>query len=109
MKFYKRIETKKINIGGVIIGGGFPVAVQSMTNTNSRDWKATVKQIKQLEEAGCEIVRISLPDIESAYSISKIKKSTKIPLVADIHFDYTIALEAIKQGVDKLRINPGKL
>ncbi|MCA6079656.1 MAG: flavodoxin-dependent (E)-4-hydroxy-3-methylbut-2-enyl-diphosphate synthase [Endomicrobium sp.] len=109
MKFYKRIETRKINIGGVIIGGGSSIAVQSMTNTNSRDWKATVRQIRQLEEAGCEIVRISLPDIESAYSVSRIKKNVKIPLVADIHFDYTIALEAIKQGVDKLRINPGNI
>lgn len=109
MKFYKRNETKKINIGGVTIGGGFPVAVQSMTNTDTRDWKATVKQIKQLEEAGCEIVRVSLPDMESAYNVGRIKKNIKIPLVADIHFDYRIALEAIKQGVDKLRINPGNI
>jgi (E)-4-hydroxy-3-methylbut-2-enyl-diphosphate synthase len=109
MKFYKRTETKKINIGSVIIGGGSPVAVQSMTNTNSRDWKATVRQIKQLEETNCEIVRISLPDMESACNLGKIKKSIKIPLVADVHFDYRIALEAIKQGADKLRINPGNI
>ncbi|GHT16683.1 4-hydroxy-3-methylbut-2-en-1-yl diphosphate synthase (flavodoxin) [Endomicrobiia bacterium] len=109
MKFYKRTETRKISIGSVIIGGGSPVAVQSMTNTNSRDWKATVRQIKQLEETGCEIVRISLPDIESACNLGKIKKSIKIPLVADVHFDYRIALEAIKQGADKLRINSGNI
>ncbi|MDR3330857.1 MAG: flavodoxin-dependent (E)-4-hydroxy-3-methylbut-2-enyl-diphosphate synthase [Endomicrobium sp.] len=109
MKFYKRVQTKKINIGNVQIGGGSPILVQSMTNTNSKDWKATVKQIKQLEEAGCEIVRVSFPDIESAYNVSKIKKNIKIPLVADIHFDYRIALEVIKQGVDKLRINPGNI
>ena len=109
MKFYKRNQTRKVNIGGVIIGGGAPIAVQSMTNTNTKDWKATVKQIKQLEEVGCEIVRVSLPDMESAYNVSRIKKNIKIPLVADIHFDYKIALEAIKQGVDKLRINPGNI
>ncbi|MCA6071293.1 MAG: flavodoxin-dependent (E)-4-hydroxy-3-methylbut-2-enyl-diphosphate synthase [Endomicrobium sp.] len=109
MKFYKRTQTRKVNIGNVTIGGGSPVVIQSMTNTNSRDWKATLKQIKQLEEAGCEIVRISLPDMESAYNVGKIKKNIKIPLVADIHFDYKIALEAIKQGIDKLRINPGNI
>jgi (E)-4-hydroxy-3-methylbut-2-enyl-diphosphate synthase len=109
MKFYKRNQTKKINIGGIVIGGGSSIAIQSMTNTDSRDWKATVKQIKQLEEIGCEIVRVSLPDMESAYNVSKIKKNIKTPLVADIHFDYRIALEAIKQGIDKLRINPGNI
>ncbi len=109
MKFYKRNETRKVNIGGIAIGGGSPVAVQSMTNTDSRDWKATVKQIKLLEDAGCEIVRLSLPDMESAKNVRKIKKNINIPLVADIHFDYRIALEAIKQGIDKLRINPGNI
>jgi (E)-4-hydroxy-3-methylbut-2-enyl-diphosphate synthase len=109
VNFYKRLQTKKVNIGSVVIGGGSPVAIQSMTNTNSRDWKATVKQIKQLEEVGCEIVRVSLPDIESARNVSKIKKNIKVPLVADIHFDYRIAFEAIKQGIDKLRINPGNI
>jgi len=109
MKYFKRNETRKINIGGVKIGGGAPIAVQSMTNTDTRDWKSTVKQIKQLEEAGCEIIRVSLPDMESAQNVSKIKKNIKIPLVADIHFDYRIALEAIKQGIDKLRINPGNI
>ncbi|MDR2436526.1 MAG: flavodoxin-dependent (E)-4-hydroxy-3-methylbut-2-enyl-diphosphate synthase [Endomicrobium sp.] len=109
MKFYKRNQTRKINVGNVVIGGGSPVVIQSMTNTNTKDWKATVKQIKQLEEVGCEIVRVSLPDMESTYNINKIKKNIKIPLVADIHFDYRIALEAIKQGIDKLRINPGNI
>jgi len=109
MKFFTRNETRKINVGGVIIGGGSPVTVQSMTNTDTRDWKATVKQIKELSEAGCEIVRVSLPDMESAQNVGKIKKNIKIPLVADIHFDYRIALEAVKQGIDKLRINPGNI
>lgn len=109
MKFYKRNQTKKVNIGGVVIGEGSPIVVQSMTNTDTLDWKATVKQIKQLQEVRCEIVRVSLPSIEAAQNISKIKKHIKIPLVADIHFDYKIALEAVKQGVDKLRINPGNI
>ena len=109
MKYFKRTQTRKINIGGVEIGGGAPIAVQSMTNTDTKDWRATVKQIKNLEEAGCEIIRVSLPDMESAQNVSRIKKNIKIPLVADIHFDYRIALEAIKQGADKLRINPGNI
>ncbi|MDR1784583.1 MAG: flavodoxin-dependent (E)-4-hydroxy-3-methylbut-2-enyl-diphosphate synthase [Endomicrobium sp.] len=109
MKFYKRSQTRKINIGDVTIGGGSLVAVQSMTNTDSRDWKATVRQIKRLEEVGCEIVRVSFPDLESACNVSKIKKNIKIPIVADVHFDYRIALEVIRQGIDKLRINPGNI
>ncbi|MDR1401164.1 MAG: flavodoxin-dependent (E)-4-hydroxy-3-methylbut-2-enyl-diphosphate synthase [Endomicrobium sp.] len=109
MNFYKRLQTRKINVGDVTIGGGSLITVQSMTNTDSRDWRATVKQVKQLEEVGCEIIRVSFPDLESAYNVSKIKKNIKIPLVADIHFDYRIALEVIKQGVDKLRINPGNI
>ncbi|MDR1418307.1 MAG: flavodoxin-dependent (E)-4-hydroxy-3-methylbut-2-enyl-diphosphate synthase [Endomicrobium sp.] len=109
MKFYKRNQTKKVNIGGIVIGEGSPIVVQSMTNTDTLDWKSTVKQIRQLQEVGCEIVRISLPSIEAAKNVSKIKKHIKIPLVADIHFDYKIALEAVKQGIDKLRINPGNI
>ncbi|MDR1196133.1 MAG: flavodoxin-dependent (E)-4-hydroxy-3-methylbut-2-enyl-diphosphate synthase [Endomicrobium sp.] len=109
MKYFKRNQTRQIKIGNAAIGGGAPVAVQSMTNTDTRDWRSTVKQIKRLEEAGCEIVRVSLPDMESAQNVSKIKKNIKIPLVADIHFDYRIALEAVKQGIDKLRINPGNI
>ncbi|MFA7074412.1 MAG: flavodoxin-dependent (E)-4-hydroxy-3-methylbut-2-enyl-diphosphate synthase [Endomicrobiaceae bacterium] len=106
---FKRLDTKVINIGGVKIGGGNPIAVQSMTNTDTRDWKATVKQIKELENAGCEIIRVSVPDMESARNIKNIKKNISIPLVADIHFDHRLAIEAIKQGVDKLRINPGNI
>jgi (E)-4-hydroxy-3-methylbut-2-enyl-diphosphate synthase len=109
MKYFKRHQTRQINAGGVKIGGGAPVSVQSMTNADTRDWRSTVRQIKQLEEAGCEIIRVSLPDMESARNVSKIKKNIKIPLVADIHFDYRIAVEAVKQGVDKLRINPGNI
>lgn len=106
---FTREYTKVLNVGGVKIGGGNKIAIQSMTNTNTRDWKATVKQIKQLEEVGCEIIRVSVPDIESAKNIKNIKKHIKIPLVADIHFDHRLALESIKQGVDKLRINPGNI
>jgi len=109
MKYYKRKETRKVSVGGVTIGGGNPIVVQSMINTDKANWKAAVRQIKQLEEAGCEIVRMSLPDMETAQTVSKIKKNIKIPLVADIHFDYRIAIEAIKQGIDKLRINPGNI
>jgi (E)-4-hydroxy-3-methylbut-2-enyl-diphosphate synthase len=109
MKFYKRNQTKKINVGNVTIGGDCPIAVQSMTNTDTKDWKATVRQIKQLEEVGCEIVRVSLPTIEAAENVGKIKKHIKTPLVADIHFDHKIAIEAVKQGIDKLRINPGNI
>ncbi|MDD3064817.1 MAG: flavodoxin-dependent (E)-4-hydroxy-3-methylbut-2-enyl-diphosphate synthase [Endomicrobiaceae bacterium] len=106
---FTRKNTKIINIGGIKIGGGNPIRVQSMTNTDTRDWKATVRQIKELEMYGCEIVRISVPDMESAQNIKNIKKNISIPLVADIHFDHRIAIEAVKQGVDKLRINPGNI
>ena len=106
---FTRKDTKVINVGGVKIGGGNPVAIQSMTNTDTRDWKATVKQIKELQETGCEIIRVSVPDMESAKNIKLIKKHIKIPLVADIHFDHKLAIESIKQGIDKLRINPGNI
>lgn len=109
MKMFTRKNTKIINIGGIKIGGGNPIRIQSMTNTDTRDWKATVRQIKELEMYGCEIVRISVPDMESAQNIKNIKKNISIPLVADIHFDHRIAIEAVKQGVDKLRINPGNI
>lgn len=109
MKYFKRNETKKIKIGGLVIGGGSPVAVQSMTNTNTIDVKSTIRQIKKLENLGCEIIRVSLPDMESACKVSEIKKYIKIPLVADIHFDWRIAVEAIKRGIDKIRINPGNI
>lgn len=96
-----------VKIGKVKIGGGFPVLVQSMTNTPTADVERTVRQIRKLTEAGCEIIRVGVPDMRSALALGKIKKKIKIPLVADIHFSAELALEAINQGVDKLRINPG--
>jgi len=106
---FTRKDTKIINVGGIKIGGGNPVTVQSMTNTDTRDWKATVRQIKELELYGCEIIRISVPDMQSAQNIKNIKRHISIPLVADIHFDHRLAIESIKQGADKLRINPGNI
>lgn len=106
---YTRNETKIVNIGGVQIGGGHPIAIQSMTNTKTHDVEATVKQILSLEEAGCEIVRVAVPDEQAARAISEITKRIHIPLVADIHFDYRLALMAIENGVQKLRINPGNI
>ncbi len=106
---YTRNETKIINIGGVQIGGGNPIAIQSMTNTKTHDVEATVNQILKLEEAGCEIVRVAVPDGQAARAISDITKRIHIPLVADIHFDYRLALMAIENGVQKLRINPGNI
>lgn len=103
----KRKKTKIIKIGKVKIGGNFPVLVQSMTNTPTFDVARTIKQIKELEEAGCEIIRVGIPDLKSVKTLAEIKKRINIPLVADIHFSAELALEAIKQGVDKLRINPG--
>ncbi len=105
-----RRQTRCIKIKDKIIGGNNSILIQSMTNTDTADANATISQIKALEEAGCDIARITVPDIESAETISKIKQSDiKIPIVADIHFDYKIALESIKMGVDKIRINPGNI
>ena len=101
--------TKTVNIGGVVIGGGNPCAIQSMTNTDTRDHKSTVEQILRLEEAGCEIIRSAVPDMEAAKAVKKIKQEIHIPLVVDIHFDYRLALECIKNGADKVRINPGNI
>lgn len=106
---YERKKTRKIKIANTFIGGDSPITVQSMTNTDTRDAQATISQIKKLENAGCDIVRIAVPDIIAARNISNIKKETSIPLVADIHFDYRLALEAIKQGIDAIRINPGNI
>jgi (E)-4-hydroxy-3-methylbut-2-enyl-diphosphate synthase len=103
----KRRKTKIIKIGNRKIGGNFPVLVQSMTNTPTADVGKTVQQIKGLEKTGCEIIRVGVPDLRSAEKLGEIKKKIKIPLVADIHFSADLALEAIKQGVDKIRINPG--
>lgn len=105
----KRRKTRKVWVGNVAIGGGAPISVQSMTKTDTRDVASTIKQIKKLEKAGCEIIRVAVPDMESANALPRIKKSINIPLVADIHFDYRLALKAIEFGVDKLRINPGNI
>jgi (E)-4-hydroxy-3-methylbut-2-enyl-diphosphate synthase len=101
--------SKAINIGGVTIGGGNPIVVQSMTKTDTRDVQATVDQIKELEEYGCELIRVAVPDDIAARAIVDIKKDIKIPLVADIHFDYRLALAALKSGADGLRLNPGNI
>lgn len=98
-----------IKIGNVPIGGGHPVVIQSMTNSLTIDIKKTVRQIEKLQNAGCEIVRLAVPDTESAKAIKEIKKQVSIPLIADIHFDYKLALEAVKAGVDGLRLNPGNI
>jgi len=105
----KKKPTKQISLGGVRIGGGAPVAVQSMTKTDTRDVASTVSQIKKLETAGCEIVRVAVLNIEAARAVKAIKRRTKIPLIADIHFDHRLALEAIACGADGLRINPGNI
>ena len=104
-----RDETKEIHIGNRVIGHGNPILIQSMTNTRTEDVKATVAQIKRLEEAGCEIIRSTVPTLEAARAIKEIKKEISIPLVADIHFDYKMAVAAIENGADKVRINPGNI
>ena len=101
--------TKVVQIGNVKIGGGNPIAIQSMTNTKTEDVDATVAQIHALEKAGCEIIRCAVPTIEAAEALGKIKKQIHIPLVADIHFDYRLAIAAIENGADKIRINPGNI
>jgi len=105
----KKKRTRQLSLGGVMIGGGAPIVVQSMTTTDTRKTSPTVRQIRQLEKLGCEIVRVAVPDREAARNLAAIKRGISIPLVADIHFDYKLALEAIKQGVDGLRINPGNI
>ena len=105
----KRNETRKIQVGNVTIGGKNKVVIQSMTNTVTKNVEATVKQIQALEKAGCQIIRVACLDKDDAKAIKEIKKYITIPIVADIHFDYQIALEAIKAGVDKIRINPGNI
>ena len=105
----KRDNTRKISIGGVDIGGGAAVSVQSMCNTKTWDVEATVAQIKAMKAAGCDIVRIAVPDMAAARAISDIKEGVDMPLVADIHFDYRLALEAAARGIDKIRINPGNI
>ena len=104
-----RKETKTIQIGNKVIGGGNPVLIQSMCNTRTEDVSATVAQILELERAGCDIIRVAVPTMEAAKSLAKIKEQIHIPLVADIHFDYRLAIEAMEYGADKIRINPGNI
>ena len=104
-----REKTKEVRIGDVAIGGGNPIRIQSMTNTATGDVNATVRQILQLEKAGCEIIRCTVPTMEEARALGEIKKQIHIPLVADIHFDYKLAVAAIENGADKIRINPGNI
>jgi len=105
----KRKKTKSLQVGNVRVGGGAPIRVQSMTSTDTRDIQATVNQIKSLESAGCEIVRVAVPDREAAHALEKIKQAVNIPLIADIHFDFRLAIEAVKSGADGIRINPGNM
>ncbi len=104
-----REATKKIRIGDITIGGGSPIAIQSMTNTRTEDVEATAAQILALEKAGCEIIRCAVPTMEAAEALAEIKKKIHIPLVADIHFDHRLAIAAIENGADKIRINPGNI
>jgi len=105
----ERKKTRTVTVRNVKIGYGHPVSIQSMVKTDIRDASSTIKQVQQIEEAGCEIVRVAIKDMDSAKMISSIKKEVTIPIVADIHFDYKLAIEAISQGADKIRINPGNI
>lgn len=105
----KKHTSKVVRVGNLKLGGNNPVRIQSMCDTDTRDVRATVKQILALEKEGCEIIRVAVPDMIAAQAIGKIKKRIHIPLVADIHFDYKLALEAVRQGIDKVRINPGNI
>jgi (E)-4-hydroxy-3-methylbut-2-enyl-diphosphate synthase len=106
---WPRSRTHKVTVGGLPVGGGAPVSIQSMTNTDTADHRATLSQIKKLEAAGCQIIRLAVPDSRAARALKLIRKGTKMPLVADIHFDHRLALLALEAGVDKLRINPGNI
>ncbi len=105
----ERKKTRKITVGGVEIGGGAPITVQSMTNTPTADIAATSRQIRILEDAGCDIIRLAIPDQEAAEAVRELKKAARVPLVADIHFDYRLALACMESGIDKIRINPGNI
>ena len=105
----QRRISRPVQIGSVTVGGGAPIVVQSMTNTDTRDVKATIEQIKELEDGDCELVRVAVPDAEAAGAIASIKKGISIPLIADIHFDYRLALMALEAGADGLRLNPGNI
>ncbi|MGI6548873.1 MAG: flavodoxin-dependent (E)-4-hydroxy-3-methylbut-2-enyl-diphosphate synthase [Syntrophomonadales bacterium] len=104
-----RRPTREIRVGSVAVGGNNPVVVQSMTNTDTRDTRATIEQIRKLASAGCEIIRVAVPDSEAAAALTKIKKNITIPIIADIHFDYRLAVQCLQAGVDGLRINPGNI
>ena len=105
----ERTRTKVVKIGNRLIGGGNPILIQSMTNTKTEQVEATVAQIRALEAAGCDIIRCAVPTMEAAEALKEIRKRISIPLVADIHFDYKLALAAIRHGADKIRINPGNI
>ena len=104
-----RRVSKAIQVGDVTVGGNAPITVQSMTKTDTRDVKATVRQIRELEDVGCDIIRPAVPDMEAAQALREIKRRVRIPVIADIHFHYQLALEAIASGVDGLRLNPGNI
>ena len=104
-----RRQTRQIHVGNVAIGGDAPISVQSMTTTYTRDVESTLAQIYRLEDVGCEIVRVAVPEMEDAVVLGEIKRRIHIPLVADVHYNPALALEAINQGIDKVRINPGNL
>lgn len=106
---FPRKQTRKVKVGGLFIGGDAPISVQSMTSTKTSDAGATIAQILKLQEAGCDIIRVAVPDIAAAQAIAEIKKAISIPLVADIHFDYRLAITAMENGADKVRINPGNI
>lgn len=105
----RKKRTRVIRVGGVPVGGNSPISVQSMTKTDTRDVRSTLRQIKRLADAGCEIIRIAVPDMHAAEALGKIRRPSPIPVIADIHFDWRLALEAIRQGVDGLRLNPGNI
>lgn len=105
----QRKKTRLIRVGNVPVGGNSPISVQSMTKTDTRDVRSTIKQITALAKAGCEIIRIAVPDMDAARALGKIREAAAIPVIADIHFDWRLALEAIRQGIDGLRINPGNI
>ena len=109
MEEIRRKQTRAVNIGNLTIGGNHDIVIQSMCNTDTRDVKSTVNQILELEKAGCEMVRVAVPDMIAAEAVGEIKKNIPIPLVADIHFDYQLALKVMDLGIDKVRINPGNI
>ena len=105
----ERKQTRQVLVGDIPIGGGAPIPVQSMTTTKTHDLDATLREVERLEEAGCQIIRITVPDQKSATTLKEIKKRMTVPLVADIHFNFRMALEAVDAGADKIRINPGNI